>query len=112
MKKRDPSIPCAIDDHKLGSADRLSSSRKTRSARVRYQGFANRCRPRWSATAISLSAARLYEMNALKAFPRESVVLAFPTTGRALCRDCARAAWHRNAAPRPSRLHAPPLPSQ
>jgi hypothetical protein len=47
----------SIDDHSPGLADRLVVSRKTRSARMRYQGFANPCNPICNARANSPSSA-------------------------------------------------------
>jgi hypothetical protein len=42
MKNSESSRAFVIDPHKSGLADKLASSRKTRSARNRYHGFANR----------------------------------------------------------------------
>ncbi len=52
-------IATSIDDQTLGFADRLVSSRNTRSARARFQGRAKFIRPRWIAGPTRASNARL-----------------------------------------------------
>ena len=57
-------VELLLASHKLGVADRLVSSRKTRSARHRYQGLPSFCTTDCSAAAIGLSLAWLYETKA------------------------------------------------
>ena len=64
IRKREWPSACSIDGHRVGVADRLVSSRKTRSARRRYQGLPSRWITDCSAAAIGLSLAWLYEMKA------------------------------------------------
>ena len=64
MRKRDCASACSIEGQRCGVAERLVSSRNTRSARRRYQGLPSRCTTDCSAAAIGLSLAWLYEMKA------------------------------------------------
>jgi hypothetical protein len=51
MKNFDEARAASIDDHNLGLADRLVSSRNTRIARSRFQGLTNRWSALWRAGA-------------------------------------------------------------
>ena len=64
IRKRELPSACSIDGHRLGVADKLVSSRNTRSARRRYHGLPSRCITDCSAAAIGLSLAWLYETKA------------------------------------------------
>ena len=64
IRKRDCASACSIAGHRLGVAERLVSSRNTRSARRRYQGLPSFCTTDCSAAAIGLSLAWLYETKA------------------------------------------------
>src|SRR5688572_4308908 len=64
IRKRDCDSACSMDGHRVGVADNEVSSRKTRSARRRYQGLPSRCMTDCSAAAIGLSWAWLYETKA------------------------------------------------
>ena len=64
IRNRDCASAYSIEGHRLGVADRLVSSRNTRSARRRYQGLPSFCTADCSAEAIGLSLAWLYEMKA------------------------------------------------
>jgi hypothetical protein len=64
MNQREPSSAPTIELQSAGLADRLASSRKMRSERNRYQGFAKRCNPVWSAGASFPSTSWLYERKA------------------------------------------------
>jgi hypothetical protein len=74
IKYRDWAKTCSIAGHSPGLAARLVLSRKTRSARSRYHGFAKRCNPLCSADANLWSPAWLYEMNAAYAIMYSNVV--------------------------------------
>ena len=64
MKWREAASACSIEAQRWGLADNEASSRKTRSARARYQGLAKRCRPFCRDGASRPSPAWLYEMKA------------------------------------------------
>jgi hypothetical protein len=57
IKKRDSPSARSIVGHRCGVAERLVSSRKTRSARRRYHGLPSFCTTDCSAAAIGLSLA-------------------------------------------------------
>jgi hypothetical protein len=59
MKNWEALKAASIDDHSPGLADRLASSRNTRTARKRYHGLAKRCSPLCSAGASRPSTAWL-----------------------------------------------------
>lgn len=59
MKYLELASACSIESHSPGLADKLASSRNTRSARRRYQGLVKRCRASWSAGASRPSSAWL-----------------------------------------------------
>jgi len=59
MKNSATSSASAIDAQRLGLTVRLASSRKVRSARIRYHGLAKLCREACSAGASLPSPARL-----------------------------------------------------
>jgi class 3 adenylate cyclase len=59
MKNLELASACSIEGHRPGFAERLASSRNTRSARRRYQGLVKRCSAVCSAGASRPSRARL-----------------------------------------------------
>jgi hypothetical protein len=63
-KKRDSPSACSMEGHRWGVAERLVSSRNTRSARRLYQGLPRFCTADCGAAAMGLSLAGLYEMKA------------------------------------------------